>query len=109
MASDQAYKGTISTNRDGIRIAEVRSRDTIDELKQCVEINWKADPKTVVKAEFKETESPFRVIWQRNGKSIHYSGKELNDMVFGLLEVEKEEDKPDRTRRASESEPADSC
>jgi len=89
--SDQAYKGTTSTNRDGTWIAEFRPRDTIDELKQRVEIDWKADPKTLAKAEFKETGRPFRVIWLRNGKSTHYSGKEPNDMVLEYLKWKEKE------------------
>lgn len=85
MTSDQAYKGTTSTNRDGTWIAEFRPRDTIGELKQRVEIDWRADPKMLAKAEFKGTRPPFRVIWLRNGKSRHYSGKEPNTMVLEYL------------------------
>ena len=102
--SVQAYKGTVSTNRDGTRIAEFRPRDTIDELKKRVEIDWKADPKTLVKAEFKETGSPFRVIWLRNGRSTHYSGKEPNDMVLGYLKWKEEE--TNVTKHAPAAEPA---
>jgi hypothetical protein len=91
--SDQADKGTVSTNRDGAMIAEFRPRDTIDELKQHVEIDWNADPKVLAKAEFKETGPPFRVIWLRNGKSTHYSGKEPNDMVLEYLKWKEKETK----------------
>jgi hypothetical protein len=91
--SDQAYKGTVSTNRDGTMIAEFRPRDTIDELKQRVEIDWKADPRALAKAEFKERRPPFRVIWLRNGKTTHYSGKEPNDMVLDYLKWKEKETK----------------
>jgi hypothetical protein len=91
--SDQADKGTVSTNRDGAMIAEFRPRDTIDELKQRVEIDWNADPKALAKAESKETGSPFRVIWLRNGKSTHYSGKEPNDMVLEYLKWKEKKTK----------------
>lgn len=93
---DQAYKGTTSTNRDGTMIAEFRARDTIDELKQRVEIDWKANPKTLANAEFKEKGPPFRAIWLRNGKSTHYSSKEPNDMVLEYLKwKEKSVTEPD--------------
>lgn len=91
VTSDQAYKGTVSTNRDGTTIAEFRPRDSIDELQRRVEIDWSADPKDLAKAEFKESGPPFRVIWLRNGKSIHYSGKEPNDMVLEYLKWKKKE------------------
>lgn len=82
--SDQAYKGTVSTN-DGYIIAEFRPRDTIEDLQRRVEIDWKADPKALVKAEFKEKGSPFRVIWLRNGEATHYAGREPNGMILGYL------------------------
>lgn len=82
---EQAYKGTVSTNRDGTVIAEFRPRDTINELQQRVEIDWKADPKELAKADFKEKGPPFRVIWLRSGKSRHYSGKEPNQMILEYL------------------------
>jgi hypothetical protein len=91
LTSDQAYKGTVSTNRDGSMIAEFRPRDTIDELRQRVDIDWKVDPKILAKAEFKETGPPFRVIRLRNGKSTHYSGKEPNHMVLEYLKWKEEE------------------
>lgn len=83
--SDQAYKGTVSTNLDGTRIAEFRPRASIEELRQRVEIDWAADPHELVKADFKTSGPPFRVIWLRNGKSTHYSGKEPNEMVLEFL------------------------
>lgn len=90
--SDHAYKGTVSTNRDGTMIAEFRPRESIDELKRRVEINWSADPKELVKAEFKGTALPFRVIWLRNGRSTHYAGKEPNDMVLQYLKWKEKEE-----------------
>jgi len=83
--SDQAYKGAVSTNRDGIWIAESRPRARIDELQQRVEIDWNADPRELAKTDFTESGPPFRVIWLRNGRSTHYSGKEPNDMVLEYL------------------------
>jgi hypothetical protein len=77
LTSEQAYKGTASTNLDGTRIVEFRPRESIEELRQRVEIDWKAD--------FKMTGPPFRVIWLRNGKSTHYSGKEPNEMILEHL------------------------
>lgn len=85
VTSEQAYKGTVSTNRDGTRIAEFRPRDSIDELMRRVEIDWNANPSELARAEFKESGPPFRVIRLQNGKSTHYSGKEPNDMVLEYL------------------------
>ena len=85
LTSEQAYKGTASTNLDGTMIAEFRPRESIEELRQRVEIDWKADPMELVKADFKKTGPPFRVIWLRNGKSTHYSGKEPNEMILEHL------------------------
>jgi hypothetical protein len=85
VTSEQAYKGTVSTNLDGTVIAEFRPRDTIEDLRKRVEIDWNADPRELVKAEFKAKRPPFRVIWLRNGKSTHYQGKEPNDMVLEYL------------------------
>ena len=85
VTSEQAYKGTVSTNLDGTVIAEFRPRDTIEDLQKRVEIDWNADPRELVKAEFKEKGPPFRVIWLRNGKSTHYQGKEPNEMVLEYL------------------------
>jgi hypothetical protein len=87
--SDQAYKGTVSTNRDGTMIAEFRPRDSIEELQQRVAIDWKADPKDLAKAGFKEKGPPFRVIWLRSGNSTHYSGKEPNEMILEYLKWKK--------------------
>ena len=106
LTSDQAYKGTASTNRDGTRIVEFRPRDTIDELKQRVEIDWKADPKTLANADFKRTGPPFRVIWLRIGRSTHYSGKEPNDMVLEYLKwKEKEKKITEQNGAATRSQP----
>ena len=85
VTSDEAYKGTVSTNLDGTVIAELRPRDTIEDLQRRVEIDWNADPRELVKAQFKEKGPPFRVIWLRNGKSTHYQGKEPNEMVLEYL------------------------
>ena len=82
--SEQAYKGTVSTNLDGTMIAEFRPRASIDELQQRVQIDWKAVPKELVKSEFTHKGPPFRVIWLRNGKSTHYSGKEPNEMILEI-------------------------
>jgi len=90
--SEQAYKGTVSTNRDGTMIAEFRPRESIDELRQRVEIDWNADPKLLVKADFRQTSGPFRVIWLRNGKSTHYVGREPNEMVLEYLKWKQNED-----------------
>jgi hypothetical protein len=83
--SGHAYKGTVSTNLDGAMIAEFRPRASIEELQQRVEIDWTADPSQLVKADFKRSGPPFRVIWLRNGKSTHYSGKEPNAMILEFL------------------------
>jgi hypothetical protein len=83
--AENAYKGTVSTNRDGTVIAEFRPRATIPELRQWVEVDWNADPKQLVKADFKQKGPPFRVIWLKNGRATHYSGREPNDMVLGYL------------------------
>jgi hypothetical protein len=85
VTSEQAGKGTVSTNLDGTVIAEFRPRDTINDLQKRVEIDWNADPRELVKAEFKAKGPPFRVIWLRNGKSTHYQGKEPNEMVLEYL------------------------
>jgi hypothetical protein len=99
--SEQAYKGTVSTNRDRIVIAEFRPRDTINELQQRVEVDWNADPKELSKADFKEKSLPFRVIWLRSGKSRHYSGKEPNQMIFEYLKwKEKQIAGPDGSTNA---------
>ena len=98
--SEQAYKGTVSTNLDGTVIAEFRPRETVDELQQRVEIDWTAYPRELVRVDFKEEGPPFRVIWLRNGKSTHYQGKEPNEMVLEYLKW--------RERRAAETaEPAE--
>lgn len=85
VTSEQAYKGTVSTNLDGTVIAEFRPRDTIEDLQKRVEIDWNADPSELVKAQFKEKGPPFRVIRLRNGKNTHYQGKEPNEMVLEYL------------------------
>lgn len=85
LTSEQAYKGTVSTNHDGTMIAEFRPRNSINELRERVEIDWKAEPMELVKADFKKKGPPFRVIWLRNGKSTHYSGREPNEMILEHL------------------------
>lgn len=103
--SDQAYKGITSTNRDGTMLAEFRPRDAIDELRQRVDIDWQADPTTLAKTEFKQTGPPFRVIWLRNGKPTHYSGKEPNNMVLEYLKWKEKETnviKPDDAANRSQ-------
>jgi hypothetical protein len=97
--SDQAYKGTTSTNRDGTWVAEFRPRASIEELQQRVVIDWSANPKELAKANFKTNGPPFRVIWLRNGKSTHYSGKEPNGMVLEYLKwKDKSVGKPEPIR-----------
>ena len=66
-------------------IFEFRPRASIEELQQRVQIDWTADPDQLVKADFKQSGPPFRVIWLRNGKSTHYSGKEPNAMILDFL------------------------
>jgi hypothetical protein len=105
VTSEQAYKGTASTNRDGTMIVELRPRDSIDELKQRVEIDWKADTKKLTQADFKEKGPPFRVIWLRNGKSTHYSGKEPNDMVLEYLKWKEKERNSTEDGSANGSQP----
>jgi len=85
--SEQAYKGTISTNLyDGTVVAEFRPRDTIVELQHLVEIDWKANPIELKKAEFRDDgKAPFWVIWLKNGKNRHYVGREPNEMILGYL------------------------
>lgn len=91
--SEQTYKGTVSTNRNGNMIAEFRPRAHVEELQKRVEIDWSADPKELVKADFKDTGPPFRVIRLRNGKSTHYSGKEPNAMILDYLKWKEKEKK----------------
>ena len=106
VTSEQAYKGTASTNRDGTWIAEFRPRDSIDELERRVEIEWKADTKKLAETDFKGKGPPFRVIWLRNGKTTHYSGKEPNDMVLEYLKwKEKERNGTEPSSPASQSQP----
>lgn len=88
---EQTYKGTASTNRDGTMIAEFRPRASIEELQQRVEIDWSANPSELVKAAFKDSGPPFRVIRLRNGKSTHYSGKEPNEMILEYLKWKAKE------------------
>jgi hypothetical protein len=107
--SEQAYKGTGSTNRDGTMIAEFRPRDSIEELQQRVEVDWKADPKELVKAEIKDTSPPFRVILLRNGKTTHYSGKEPNGMVLDYLKWKEKESAEQPSGPANGSQPSRSA
>ncbi|MBN9690044.1 MAG: hypothetical protein J0M24_07375 [Verrucomicrobia bacterium] len=88
---DLAYTGLASTNRsDGAWVAEFRPRDTIDELKERVEIDWSANPQELVTAKEPEKGPPFRVIWLKNGKSTHYRGKEPNEMILEYLRWKKQ-------------------
>lgn len=66
-------------------IAEFRPRASIEELQQRVAIDWTANPNQFVQADFKQSGPPFRVIWLRNGKSTHYSGKEPNEIILEYL------------------------
>ncbi len=99
--SDQAYKGTTSTNHDGTLIAEFRPRATIQELQKRVEIDWNADPLELAKTELQATGRPFRVIWLRNGKSTAYSGKEPNTMILEYLKWK--ENLPDGAANGNQS------
>jgi hypothetical protein len=85
--SELAYKGTISTNLyEGTVVAEFRPRDAIADLQRLVEIDWKANPSELRKAEFLDDgKAPFRVIWLKNGKNRHYVGREPNQMILGYL------------------------
>jgi hypothetical protein len=105
--SEQAYKGTVSTNLDGTMIAEFRPRASIEELQQRVEIDWTADPNQLVKADFKTSGAPFRVIWLRNGKSTHYSGKEPNEMILEFLKM-KAKQKAEPSGAANRGQPVGS-
>ena len=86
--TSEAYGGTASTTP---RIKEFRPRASIEDLQQRVELDWKADPKELVKAEFTESGPPFRVIWLRNGSSIFYEGREPNEMVLHYLKWKQKE------------------
>ncbi len=92
--SEQTYKGTASTNRDGTMIAEFRPRASIEELQGRIDIDWSANPSELVKAQFKDSGPPFRVIRLRNGKSTHYAGKEPNEMVLEYLKWKAKKAEP---------------
>lgn len=88
--SGQAYKGTASTNLDGTLSVEFRPRESIEELQERVEIDWKADPVELLKSESGKT-PPFRVIRLKNGRNTHYSGKEPNQMILEYLKSKEDE------------------
>lgn len=88
--SGHAYKGTASTNLDGTLTVEFRARESIEELQERVEIDWKADPLELLKTESGKS-PPFRVIWLKNGRSTHYSGKEPNQMILEYLKSKEDE------------------
>jgi hypothetical protein len=89
LTSQQAYKGTVSTNRDGTWIAEFRPRASLDDLQQRVEIDWMADPASLALVKRPSKGPPFRVIRLRNGKATHYEGREPNEMILEYLESKR--------------------
>jgi hypothetical protein len=84
--AETAPEVTESTDRNGSTVIEFRPHASIEELQRRVEVDWGADPDTLLKAPRKESGPPFRVIYLRNGKSTHYEGREPNQMILEYLE-----------------------
>jgi hypothetical protein len=58
---------------------------TFEELRGRVEVDWHADPNTLVKASNNEHAPPFRVIWLKDGSKGHWAGREPNRMILQYL------------------------
>jgi hypothetical protein len=58
---------------------------TFEELRRRVAVDWTADPASLVRAEPVADSPPFRVIWLRDGKSVYWSGKEPNRLIWEYL------------------------
>jgi len=59
---------------------------TFDEIRERVEVDWKADPDQLTR---KATEYPtesFRVVWLLDGSDHHYQDHEPNEMIAGFLD-----------------------
>jgi hypothetical protein len=59
-----------------------------DKVRQNVIIDWNARPEVLVNAKFDDNDDQpaFRVIWLRNGKSIHWSRAEPNRLIWEYLQ-----------------------
>ncbi len=65
-----------------------------DEVKKNVVIDWNARPEVLVNAKFdddNDDQPAFRVIWLRNGRSIHWSCAEPNRLIWDYLQQHKQE------------------
>jgi hypothetical protein len=84
--AEPAPSVTESKEPDGRVIVEFRPMASIDELKQLVEIDWDATPEKLLVEARKDGDSPFRVIYLRDGRTTHYEGREPNRMIMEYLE-----------------------
>ncbi len=73
-------------------LERVKSGDwpKFEDLKENVVIDWNVRPEILVKAKFDDDDQPaFRVIWLRNGKSIHWNSTEPNRSIWDYLQKNK--------------------
>jgi hypothetical protein len=82
------------TSWDDLRQANLQRVDVwprFEVLKENVVIDWNARPEILVNAKFSDDDdqSAFRVIWLRNGRSIHWSGAEPNRLIWDYLQKNK--------------------
>jgi hypothetical protein len=59
---------------------------SLEELRDRLDIDFTANPKELARAEPEEDESPFCVIWLRNGKHHHWQRAEPNRLVWEYLQ-----------------------
>jgi hypothetical protein len=76
-----------ATGPDASAIIEFRPKASIEDLQSRVEIDWSANPDELLKAARHDSGPPFRVIYLRNGRAIHYEGREPNQMILEYLEL----------------------
>jgi hypothetical protein len=75
-----------------VKSEHVESSDykNIEKMKEFVVIDWNAEPSVLVRAKFDDEDQPaFRVIWLRNGRSIHWGCAEPNRLIWEYLQRNK--------------------
>ena len=59
---------------------------TFEELPSRIGIDFCADPNVLAKApEPIDSNPPFRVVWLKNGRKVHYQDQEPNQMIWDYL------------------------
>ena len=58
---------------------------SLDDMRRRVEIDWKAEPDRLLESAKPDDRHPFKVIWLRDGRDVHWTGGEPNQMILEYL------------------------